>query len=48
VLFKISSDSFWEVLVQHIDLGVFLETVSESRLREDLQLVPVAKTGSDS
>jgi CRP-like cAMP-binding protein len=48
VLFKISSDSFWEVLVQHIDLGVFLETVSESRLREDLELVPLSKTGSDS
>lgn len=48
VLFRISSDSFWEVLVQHIDLGVFLETVSESRLREDLELVPLAKTGSDS
>ena len=48
VLFRISSDSFWEVLVQHMDLGVFLETVSESRLREDLELVPLAKTGNDS
>jgi CRP-like cAMP-binding protein len=48
VFFKISSDSFWEVLVQHIDLGVFLETVSESRLREDLEIAPLPKTGSDS
>lgn len=48
VFFKISSDSFWEVLVQHIDLGVFLESVSESRLREDLEIVPLPKTGSDS
>ncbi len=48
VLFKISADSFWEVLVQHIDLGVFIETVSESRLREDLEIAPLMKTGSDS
>jgi len=48
VFFRISSDAFWEVLVQHMDLGVFLETVSESRLREDLEIVPLPKTGSDS
>lgn len=48
VLFKISSDTFWEILVQHIDLGVFLETVSETRLREDLAIVPAPKTGTDS
>ncbi|MGE0529163.1 MAG: cyclic nucleotide-binding domain-containing protein, partial [Bdellovibrionales bacterium] len=49
VFFKISSDAFWEVLVQHMDLGVFIETVSESRLREDLALsIPPRRTGSDS
>ncbi|MGZ3722099.1 MAG: cyclic nucleotide-binding domain-containing protein [Bdellovibrionales bacterium] len=49
VFFKISSDSFWEVLVQHIDLGVFLETVSENRLLEDLKMVaPLKRTGTDS
>lgn len=48
IFFKISSDSFWEVLVQHIDLGVFLETVSESRLREDLEAVPTPRTGNES
>lgn len=51
VLFKISADAFWEVLVQHIDLGVFLETVSESRLMEDLTLAnkqSPRRTGSDS
>ncbi len=48
VLFKISSDAFWEVLVKHMDLGVFLETISESRLREDLQILPLKPTGSDS
>jgi CRP-like cAMP-binding protein len=47
VFFKLSSDSFWEVLVQYLDLGVFLESISESRLREDLE-IGVAKTGSDS
>jgi CRP-like cAMP-binding protein len=36
VFFKIPADAFWEVLVQHIDLGVIIETISESRLREDL------------
>jgi CRP-like cAMP-binding protein len=40
VFFKISADSFWEVLVQHMDLGVFIESVSETRLKEDLQIVP--------
>jgi CRP-like cAMP-binding protein len=49
VFFKISSDAFWEVLVQHMDLGVFIETISESRLREDLELAAVLRpTGSDS
>lgn len=48
VFFRISADSFWEVLVQHIDLGVFIEAVSESRLREDLEVIPLKKTGSDS
>jgi CRP-like cAMP-binding protein len=48
VFFKISSDAFWEVLVQHMDLGVFLETVSESRLREDLEMAALKPTGSDS
>lgn len=51
VFFKVSAEAFWEVLVQHMDLGVFIETVSETRLREDLQLASPAdprKTGSDS
>jgi ATP-binding cassette subfamily B protein len=49
VFFKISADAFWEILVQHMDLGVFLETVSESRLREDLEAAtPYNRTGSDS
>jgi CRP-like cAMP-binding protein len=47
--FKISADSFWEVLVQHMDLGVFIESISEARLREDLALTaPPAATGTDS
>jgi CRP-like cAMP-binding protein len=48
IFFKISSDAFWEVLVKHMDLGVFLETISENRLREDLEIVPMKKTGTDS
>ncbi len=40
VFFKIPADSFWEVLVQHIDLGVIIETISEGRLREDLEVLP--------
>jgi cAMP-dependent protein kinase regulator len=38
VLFKISSDAFWEILVQHMDLGLFIEAVSEIRLAEDLAM----------
>jgi len=49
VFFRISADAFWEVLVQHIDLGVFLETVSENRLLEDLNMSQgTRRTGSDS
>lgn len=49
VFFRISADAFWEVLVQHIDLGVFLETVSENRLLEDLSMAQgLRRTGSDS
>jgi CRP-like cAMP-binding protein len=52
VFFRISSDAFWEVLVQNLDLGVFIETISENRLREDLKLATLAPvallpTGSD-
>lgn len=48
VFFKLSADSFWEVLVQHLDLGVFIETISESRLKEDLAIKRVPRTGTDS
>ena len=50
VFFRITADAFWEVLIQHMDLGVFIETVSENRLKEDLQIAPPEplKTGSDS
>ena len=37
VCFKIRADAFWEVLLRHLDLGVFIETVSETRLREDMR-----------
>jgi len=49
VFFRISSDAFWEVLVQNLDLGVFIETVSENRLREDLKIAmaELPPTGSD-
>lgn len=54
VFFQISAESFWEVLVQHIDLGIFMETVSERRLKDALEVAQPArqpdlkKTGSDS
>ena len=51
VLFKLSFDAFWEVLVQNIDLGVFIETIAEGRLREDMdisQSLELKPTGTDS
>ncbi len=48
VFFRISADAFWEVLVQHMDLGVFLETISETRLKEDLELATVKAASGDS
>ena len=47
VLFKIGADAFWEILVQHMDLGVFIESVSETRLKEDLA-VTAAKASGES
>lgn len=49
VFFKISADAFWDVLVQNLDLAVFIETISENRLREDLEMAAIVRpTGSDS
>lgn len=39
VLFKISIDAFWEVLVQHIEMALFIESLGEQRLMEDMQLM---------
>jgi CRP-like cAMP-binding protein len=39
ILFKISMEAFWEVLVQHIEMALFIESVSEQRLIEDMQLM---------
>lgn len=39
VLFKISIDAFWEVLVQHIEMALFIESIGEQRLIEDMQLM---------
>lgn len=47
VFFKISSDAFWQVLVRHMDVGVFIETISQTRLKEDLAVViPLHPTGT--
>lgn len=50
VFFRITADAFWEVLIQHMDLGVFLETISETRLKEDLNIAPLElkRTGTGS
>ncbi len=48
VLFSISADSFWQILVQNMDLGIFIETISENRLKEDIELTATKPTGSDS
>jgi CRP-like cAMP-binding protein len=45
VLFKISADAFWEVLLQHIEMAIFIESVGEQRLQEDLQLMQTNKAG---
>lgn len=37
VLFKIHNDTFWSLLVNHFDLGVFIESISEERLKEGLE-----------
>ncbi len=49
VFFRISAEAFWEVLVQNLDLGVYIETISEQRLRDDLKInaVELLPTGSD-
>lgn len=37
VVLEIATTSLWEVLSQDIELAMFIETVGESRLREDLE-----------
>ncbi len=39
VLFRITSDTFWGILVNHFDLGVFIESISVERLREGLRAI---------
>lgn len=49
VFFKLPFDAVWQVLVQNIDLGVFIETIAEGRLREDLDVSQSIKpSGTDS
>lgn len=38
VLLSIKVDAFWEILVQHIELALFIESVGEQRFKEGVQL----------
>ena len=38
-LLKLTSEKFWTVVSRHLSLALFLETVSELRLREDLEAI---------
>jgi CRP-like cAMP-binding protein len=38
VLLSIQIDAFWEILVQHIELALFVESVGEQRFREGVRM----------
>ena len=37
ILFQIGADDFWEVLTHKLEMAIFIETVGEIRLKEDLE-----------
>jgi CRP-like cAMP-binding protein len=46
VLFKITSQAFWEVLVRYIEMAMFVESIGERRLYEDLQVMSKRRSAS--
>lgn len=39
LLLKISREAFWEILSQNIELAMFIESVSEARIQEDIEAI---------
>jgi CRP-like cAMP-binding protein len=38
-ILKISRDAFWEILSQNINMAMFIESVGEMRIREDIEIL---------
>jgi CRP-like cAMP-binding protein len=36
---KISRDAFWEILSQNINMAMFIESIGEMRIREDIEIL---------
>lgn len=47
LLFEMAASSFWEVLCQNVELAMFIEAVSEMRLREDISGALLEKGATD-
>ncbi len=39
VLLSLHSDAFWEILVQNLDMALFVENTSEIRIKQDLAVL---------
>lgn len=39
LLLRISNDAFWEIVTQNIEMAMFIESVSEMRIVEDIELL---------
>lgn len=39
LLLRISNDAFWEIITQNIEMAMFIESVSEMRIMEDIELL---------
>jgi hypothetical protein len=36
---KINNEGFWDIITQNIEMAMFIETVSETRIQEDIEIL---------
>ena len=39
LLLRITNDAFWDIVTQNIEMAMFIESVSEMRIVEDIELL---------
>ena len=46
VFLKVQADDFWKILSENLELAMFIESIGEMRLREDIELIDVTQSKS--